>query len=99
MEQRKKRVGLLGFVGSVLLVAVLAALASSTWATPAQLEGDTSDTIPDKYCDDPFVARGQSTEMRILLHCPITDTWLNTVVTDTIDENLEITGLGTSQGS
>jgi hypothetical protein len=99
MEQRKKRIGLLGFVGSILLVAVLAALASSTWATPAQLEGDGSDTIPDKFCDDPLVARGQSTEIRILMHCPITDTWINTVVTDTVDANLDITGLGTTKGS
>jgi len=101
MEQRKKRIGLLGFVGSILLIAVLAALASSTWATPAQLEGDPNDTIPDKYCDDVLVARGQSTEIRILVTNPSSalDTWTNTVVTDTVDANLRITGLGTTKGS
>ena len=99
MEQRKKKIGLLGFVGSILLIAMLASLASATWATPAQLEGDPNDTIPDKFCDDIMVGPGQSTEIEILVHCPITDTWINTVLTDSIDANLEITGLGTTLGS
>ena len=101
MEQRKKKIGLLGFVGSILLIAMLASLASATWATPAQLVGDAGDTIPDKFCTDEngFVARGESAEIQILVHCPITDTWINTVVTDTVDANLEVTGLGTTQGS
>ena len=99
MEQRKKKIGLLGFVGSILLIAMLASLASATWATPAQLEGDAGDTIPDKFCDDIMVGPGQSTEIEILVHCPITDTWINTVLTDSIDANLEITGLGTTLGS
>lgn len=101
MEQRKKRIGLLGFVGGILVVALLASLASSTWATPAQRPRMSDDTIPDKFCDDDLVARGQSTEMRILVTNPADkpDTWLNTVVTDTVDENLQITGLHTTQGS
>jgi hypothetical protein len=101
MEQWKRKVGLLAFVGGILLVAMLASLASSTWATPAQLGGDAGDTIPDKYCDDDLVARGESTEFVILVNHPIspTDTWYSTVVTDAVDANLQITGLGTSQGS
>ena len=99
MKQWKKKMGLLAFVGGILLIAALASLASSTWATPAQLGGDPSDTIPDKYCDDPLVARGESTRIRILVHCPITDTWINTVLTDSIDANLKVTGLGTTKGS
>ena len=99
MEQRKKKIGLLGFVGSILLVALLASLASATWATPAQLESDPNDTIPDKFCDETLVGRGKSAEIQILVHCPITDTWINTVLTDSMDANLKITGLGTTKGS
>jgi hypothetical protein len=99
MEQRKKRIRLVAFVGTLLLVAVLASLASSTWATPEQKVRADEQTIPQKYCDDDLLAPGQSTEIRILVHCPITDTWINTVVTDTVDANLNITGLGTTQGS
>jgi hypothetical protein len=101
MEQRKKRISLVVLVGTLLLVAVLASLASSTWATPEQIVRANGQTIPQKYCDDDMVAPGQSTEMRILLTNPssASDTWTSTVVTDTVDENLQITGLHTTQGS
>jgi fimbrial isopeptide formation D2 family protein len=103
MKLCKKRMGLLTFVGISLLVAALLSLWSATWATPEQrvrMNGD-SDTIPDKYSDKVLVARGQSAEFEILVTNPSTasDTWTNTVVTDTIDSNLEITGLATTQGS
>ena len=99
MDQRKKTISLAAFVGTVLLLAVLASLGSATWATPEQMVRANDDSIPDKFCDDIMVGPGQSTEIEILVHCPITDTWLNTVVTDTVDANLKITGLGTTQGS
>jgi hypothetical protein len=103
MDGSKKRPSLLAFVGSMLLLVLLAALASTSWATPAQLEGDTSDTIPDKFCYDEngFVARGESTEFEILVNHPIspTDTWYNTVITDNIDLNLEVTGVDTTRGN
>src|SRR4030042_7170035 len=97
MDQRKKTISLVAFVGTVLLLAVLASLTSATWATPAQND-TTNNSIPDKYCYDAKVARGQSTEFEILVHCPITDTWYNTAVTDSIDANLQVTGLSTTRG-
>jgi hypothetical protein len=101
MDWNRKKLSLLGFVGSMLLLVVLAALGSTTWATPAQLEGDPADTIPDKYCDDPLVMRGDSTEFEILVNHPVspTDTWYSTVITDSIDPNLEVTSVGTTRGS
>ena len=101
MEKWVKTISLLAFLGSILLIAVLASLASTTWATPEQIPRMNDDTIPDKYCDDILVGKGQSTEIRIVVSNPSTasDTWLSTVVTDTVDANLQITGLGTTLGS
>jgi hypothetical protein len=98
---RRLLVRLLTFVGGILLVAMLASLASSTWATPAQNDDTWNNTIPDKYSNKSLVGRGESAEFQILVNHPITatDTWYSTVVTDTVDANLQITGLGTTQGS
>lgn len=101
MEQRKKKMGLVALAGTALLLAVLASLVSTTWATPEQrVRTNGGDTIPDKYCDDVWVARGGSTQIEILVTNPVTatDTWYNTVVTDAVDSNLRIAGVWASQG-
>ncbi len=100
MDRRKKITSLAAIMGSVLLLAVLASLASSTWATPGQNDIG-GDTIPDKYCPDTDLARGKSTQFTILVNHPMspTDTWYSTFLTDTIDANLQVTGVGTTRGS
>jgi hypothetical protein len=99
MDRRKKLTSLAAIVGSVLLLALLASLASITWATPDQ-DDTSNDTIPDKSCADTKVAGGQSTQFTILVNHPTTytDTWYSTFLTDTIDANLQVTGLSTSRG-
>ncbi len=101
MDRRKKLTSLAAIVGSVLLLALLASLASTTWATPTQ-NGPSNDTIPDKSCmdDNAMVARGESTQFRILVHHPTDypDTWYDTYLTDTIDTNLLVIGIGTTRG-
>lgn len=101
MNRQRKKLGLLTFVGATLLVVALLSFGSSTWATPPQLDSPGYDTIPDKSSPKALVRRGESTEFTILVTNPYsaTDTWTNTVVTDTIDSYLNITGLGTTQGS
>lgn len=101
MDLRKKKMGLVALMGTMLLLAVLASLVSTTWATPEQrVRANGGDTIPDKFCDDPWVARGGSTQIEILVTNPVTatDTWYNTVVTDAVDANLRISGVWTGQG-
>jgi hypothetical protein len=102
MDRRKKLNSLAAIVGSVLLLALLASLASITWATPTQ-NGPSNDTIPDKFCvaTHPMVAGGQSTQFTILVNHPTDypDTWYDTYLTDTIDANLQVTGLSTTRGS
>jgi fimbrial isopeptide formation D2 family protein len=99
MDRRKKLTSLAAIVGSVLLLALLASLASITWATPTQ-NGPSDDTIPDKLCTDTMVARGKSTQFTIMVNHPMspTDTWYDTYLTDTIDANLRVMGIGTSRG-
>jgi hypothetical protein len=100
MDQRKKRASLVAFVGTLLLLAALASMASSTWATPEQRVRANDDTIPDKACDDDLLRRGDSSDYVIVVSHPMspTDTWYDTVLTDTIDANLQITGLSTTRG-
>jgi len=101
MDLRRKKMGLVALMGTVLLLAVLASLVSTTWATPEQgVRANGGDTIPDKFCDDTWVARGKSTQIEILVTNPDSalDTWYNTVVTDAVDSNLRIGGVWTSQG-
>jgi len=101
MNRQRKKLGLLTFVGATLLVVALLSFGSSTWATPPQLDSPGYDTIPDKFPDKTLVRRGESAEFTILVTNPYTatDTWTNTIVTDTIDSYLDVTGLGTTQGS
>jgi hypothetical protein len=97
---RRKKVSILAaIVGSMLLLALMASLASTTWATPAQ--NDTAYyPVLDKCCSDTMVARGQSTQFTIMVNHPISypDTWYSTVLTDPIDANLQVTGVGTTRG-
>lgn len=101
MNRQRKKLGLLTFVGATLLVVALLSFGSSTWATPTQLNSPGDDTIPDKSSPRALVGRGQSTEFTILVTNPDDepDTWANTIVTDTIDSYLNVTGLDTTQGS
>ncbi len=101
MNRQKKKLGLLTFVGATLLVVALLSFGSATWATPPQLNSSGDDTIPDKSSDKTLVRRGESAEFTILVTNPDDepDTWKNTVVTDTIDSYLNVTGIGTTQGS
>ncbi len=99
MNRRKKLSILAAIVGSILLLALMASLASTTWATPAQ--NDTvSYAVLEKYCPDTMVARGQSTQFTILVYnvMTLTQTWYSTVLTDPIDANLQVTGVGTTHG-
>jgi hypothetical protein len=100
MDQRKKRASLVAFVGTLLLLAALASMASSTWATPEQRVRANDDTIPDKYCDPTWLMPGESTEIRIVVTNPDSalDTWYTTLVTDAVDSNLRIAGVWSSQG-
>jgi hypothetical protein len=99
MDRRKKVSSLAAIVASTLFLIALASLASTTWATPAQND-DPNDTVPDIFCYDEFVARADSTYLHILVNHPATytDTWYSTVLTDPIDSNLQVTGLGTTRG-
>jgi len=97
---RRKKVGILAaIVGSVLLLALMASLASTTWAKPVRTEIPAIPVLA-KYCSDTFVARGQSTQFTTLVDHLIwpTDTWYSTVLTDPIDANLQVTGVGTTRG-
>jgi hypothetical protein len=100
MDRRTKRLGMVALLGTALLLAALASMASNTWATPEQRVRANDDTIPDKTCDDDWVARGESTQIEILVNNPASalDTWYDTVVTDTVDSNLRIAGVWASQG-
>ena len=87
-------------MGSSLLVAVLLLLRAATWAAPEQTPGLYGVPVLFKFSDKTLVPPGQSAEFLIMVDNPqpAGDTWLDTVVTDTVDSNLKVTGVGTSQG-
>jgi hypothetical protein len=81
-------------------MAVLFCLTLATWAAPDRSPGLYSIPVLFKFSDEPLVAPGQCAQFRIgvVNPPPSGQTWLSTVVTDTIDPNLRVTSVGTSQG-
>ncbi len=89
------------FVAATLVMVALLSFGSSSWATPTQGVRLYDDTVPDKSPDVDWKKRGESAVFTIGVTNPVTatDTWWNTVATDTVDSYLDITSVSTTQGS
>ncbi|TKJ31571.1 MAG: hypothetical protein CEE40_00680 [Chloroflexi bacterium B3_Chlor] len=98
--EEKRRWSLLVFVGTGLVVAALAYLGSSAWATPGQT--DEQKTVPapaTKSVDKTLVLPGHDVEFDLSVKVPAGSLpWENVVLTDTIDSYLTIRGAFSEQG-